>query len=74
MRFEQELHINSQVEYQLEYETLNGEEVQALMRNEPIRQGGSDMGPTKPRSTIPTSGGTIVQRPGGFEPKPQPGA
>jgi cell division protease FtsH len=58
----------------LEYETLNAEEVNALMRNEPIRQGGGDTGPTKPRSTIPTSGGTIVQRPGGFEPKPQPGA
>ena len=58
----------------LEYETLNAEEVNALMRNEPIRQGGGDVGPTKPRSTIPTSGGNIVTRPGGFEPKPQPGA
>ena len=58
----------------LEYETLNGEEVLALMRNEPIRQGGGDPGPTKPLSTIPSSGGTVVQRPTGFEPKPQPGA
>jgi len=60
----------------VEYETLTGEEVRALLNGEAIRQdtghGGSAPAPAKPRSSIPTSGGA-VSRPG-FEPKPQPGA
>jgi cell division protease FtsH len=57
----------------VEFETLSGEEVRALMKGEAIRQdtgqGGSTSAPTKPRSPIPTSS---IVRPG-LEPKPQPG-
>jgi len=53
----------------LEYETLNADEVKDLLSGRPIRQGGDSSGPTKPRSAIPTTGGTVT-RPGGFEPKP----
>jgi cell division protease FtsH len=53
----------------LEYETLNADEVKDLLAGKPIRQGGDHSGPHKPRSSIPTTGGT-VSRPGGFEPKP----
>ena len=56
----------------VEFETLSGEEVRALMKGEAIRQdtgqGGNASAPTKPRSPIPSS--TVV-RP--LEPKPQPG-
>ncbi|MBL8709137.1 MAG: ATP-dependent zinc metalloprotease FtsH [Rhodospirillaceae bacterium] len=58
----------------VEFETLTGEEVRALMKGESIRQdtgqGGSASAPAKPRSSIPTS---TITRPGGLEPKPQPG-
>ena len=38
------------------------------------RQGGGDAGPTASRARrVPTSGGTVIQRPGGFEPKPLAG-
>jgi cell division protease FtsH len=57
----------------LEYETLTGEEVKALMRGEKIRQQTNDPSSNKPRSSVPTAGAT-VQRPGGLEPRPQPGA
>jgi cell division protease FtsH len=57
----------------LEYETLTGEEVQALRRGEKIRQTTGESGSSKPRSSVPTAGAT-VQRPGGLEPRPQPGA
>jgi cell division protease FtsH len=57
----------------LEYETLTGEEVKALMRGEKIRQQTGDTGSNKPRTSVPTAGAT-VQRPGGLEPRPQPGA
>jgi cell division protease FtsH len=57
----------------LEYETLSGEEVQALLRGEKIRQNTGDADRPKPRSSVPTAGAT-VQRPTGFEPRPQPGA
>ena len=57
----------------LEYETLSGDEVQALLRGEKIRQTAGDAGTPKPRSSVPTAGAT-VQRPTGLEPRPQPGA
>ena len=56
----------------VEFETLSGDEVRALMKGEAIRQdtgqGGSASVPAKPRSPIPSS--TVV-RP--LDPKPQPG-
>lgn len=62
----------------LEYETLSGDEVRALLRGEPIIRTddrtptpGSDSGP---RSAVPTSSrGGNGGKPG-FEPEPQPGA
>lgn len=60
----------------VEFETLTGEEVRALLNGERIRQdtghGGSATATAKPRSSIPTSGGAIGHP--GFEPKPQPGS
>src|SRR3954447_14274598 len=56
----------------LEYETLSGDEVQALLRGEKIRQASGDSDKPKPRSSVPTAGAT-VQRPTGLEPRPQPG-
>ncbi|HET6621901.1 MAG TPA: ATP-dependent zinc metalloprotease FtsH [Dongiaceae bacterium] len=53
----------------LEYETLNADEVRDLLAGKPIRQGGDQSGPHKPRSSIPTSG-TAPKPTGGFEPKP----
>jgi cell division protease FtsH len=63
----------------LEYETLSGEEVKALLRGEPIRVGGEDSsGPVPPRSSVPSSGAPARGDSGrprpGFEPEPQPGA
>jgi cell division protease FtsH len=61
----------------LEYETLSGEEVKALLRGEPIRVGGGDVTPPRARSSVPTSGTTVRDdkgRPAGLEPEPQPGA
>ncbi|MFC3674554.1 ATP-dependent zinc metalloprotease FtsH [Ferrovibrio xuzhouensis] len=65
----------------LEYETLSGDEVRALLRGEPIVRPedktpaaptGSDTGP---RSAVPTSTSRPGAKPGpGFEPEPQPGA
>ena len=57
----------------LEYETLSGDEVQALLRGEKIRQASGDADKPKPRSSVPTAGAT-VQRPTGLEPRPQPGS
>ena len=54
----------------LEYETLNADEVKDLLAGNPIRQGGDHSGPSKPRSAIPTTGGTVSRPGGGFEPKP----
>jgi cell division protease FtsH len=56
----------------LEYETLSGDEVQALLRGEKIRQGSGDADKPKPRSSVPTAGAT-VQRPTGLDPRPQAG-
>lgn len=61
----------------LEYETLSGEEVKALLRGEKIVRT-DDRPPTTsdsgPRSAVPTSRGTNGGKPSGFEPEPQPGA
>jgi len=62
----------------LEYETLSAEEIQALLRGEPIRSGDVDSTPPpRPRASVPSSGrpaSTGPARPGGFEPEPQPGS
>jgi len=64
----------------LEYETLSGEEVKALLRGEPIRIGGNDTTPPRARSSVPTSGTPVRDEPGkgrppgGLEPEPQPGS
>jgi cell division protease FtsH len=63
----------------LEYETLSGDEVRALLRGEPIVRP-EDKTPTStgdsgPRSAVPTSTARPGAKPaGGFEPEPQPGA
>ena len=61
----------------LEYETLSGEEVRALLRGEPIvRPSPDDEPPAKKRgrrASVPTSGGSKQEKPGGLEPEPQPG-
>ncbi len=66
----------------LEYETLTGDEVQALMRGESISRpdpddSSADAG-RKKRSSVPTSGQSKdkgKERPGGgMEPEPQPGS
>jgi cell division protease FtsH len=60
----------------LEYETLSAEEVRRVIRGEPItRVDETPVKPTKPRSSVPTSGSAPTPtRPGGLEPEPQPGA
>ncbi len=60
----------------LEFETLSGDEVKALLRGEPIVRPEADEPPpaTKPggrRGSVPSSGGKPA---GGFDPQPQPGA
>jgi cell division protease FtsH len=62
----------------LEYETLSGDEVKALIRGESIvRNNDEDAKPSQPtppggrRSSVPSSG---TPETGPFEPKPQPGA
>jgi cell division protease FtsH len=61
----------------LEYETLSGDEVKALLRGEAIVRPSADDPPpaTKPggrRGSVPSSGGNKPA--GGFDPQPQPGA
>jgi len=62
----------------LEYETLSGEEVKALLRGDAIRVGGGEAPPPRARSSVPTSGTPAREDkgrpPGGLEPEPQPGA
>jgi cell division protease FtsH len=62
----------------LEYESLSGEEVKALLRGEPIRVGGGDVTPPRARSSVPTSGTPARddkgRPPTSLEPEPQPGA
>jgi cell division protease FtsH len=62
----------------LEYETLSGDEVKAIIRGESIVRGNDDdVKPSQPvppggrRSSVPSSG---TPEAGPFEPKPQPGA
>jgi cell division protease FtsH len=40
----------------LEYETLSGDEIKALLRGEPIIRDTEDNTPQKPKSSVPTSG------------------
>jgi cell division protease FtsH len=55
----------------LEYETLTGEEIGALLRGEPIvREKDDDPEPPPVRSSVPTSGKPITPGP---EPEPQGG-
>ena len=61
----------------LEYETLSGDEVKALMRGEQINRPDDTPTPTRPRSSVPSSGAPAHSgRPGptGLEPEPQPGS
>jgi cell division protease FtsH len=64
----------------LEYETLSGAEVQAILDDEPIDRSDASgaTGETGPRSSVPSSGkpakGADKDRPGGLEPEPQPGS
>jgi cell division protease FtsH len=62
----------------LEYETLSGEEVNALLRGETIVRPAADEPPPerKGRSSVPTTGGKSKDAEGGgpsLEPEPQPG-
>jgi cell division protease FtsH len=63
----------------LEYETLSGDEVRALMRGESIhRENPSDSAPDEPpiSTSVPTAGKPKDgprKRPGGMAPEPQPG-
>ena len=58
----------------LEYETLSGDEVQMLLRDEEIDRSEptSTQGPSGRRSSVPSSG-KATKGPGGLEPEPQPG-
>ncbi len=63
----------------LEYETLSGDEIRALLRGEPIVRPSSDEPPPKApgrRASVPTAGqASGKERPeGGLDPQPQPGA
>jgi cell division protease FtsH len=60
----------------LEYETLSGDEIQALLRGETIvRREPEETSPQEdgPRSSVPTSGKPKGRPKGGLEPEPQPG-
>ena len=62
----------------LEYETLSGQEVQAILDDEPIDRSDSagTAGESGRRASVPSSGkaakGPKNDRPGGLEPEPQP--
>ena len=62
----------------LEYETLSGDEIKALLRGETIVRPADDDEPSESgrRSSVPESGsgaGADKETPGGLEPEPQPG-
>jgi cell division protease FtsH len=62
----------------LEYETLSGDEIKALLRGEAINPGGGkgDDQPTAKTSTVPIAGKSRRPKAGpatGSEPEPQPG-
>jgi cell division protease FtsH len=62
----------------LEFETLSGDEIRALLRGEPVVRPDITEPPKSPgrRSSVPTSGAAGKDRPegGGLRPEPQPGA
>ena len=64
----------------LEYETLTGDELKAIINNEPIDRSDPTppTGETGRRSSVPSSGkgakGPGKDAPGGLEPEPQPGS
>ncbi|MGY9014168.1 MAG: ATP-dependent zinc metalloprotease FtsH, partial [Rhodospirillales bacterium] len=72
---EQREGLNTVTKALLEYETLTGEEVRALLRGETIvRPDPDDIANDGGRkSSVPTSGNIGKDRPGGLEPEPQPG-
>ncbi len=55
----------------LEYETLSGEDVNALLRGEDIVRGSEPETPQPRRSSVPASG--AAEPPPNLEPKPEPG-
>ncbi|MGF1641336.1 MAG: ATP-dependent zinc metalloprotease FtsH, partial [Rhodospirillales bacterium] len=59
----------------LEYETLTGEDMAALLRGDPIVRPNHDDEPKDSgrRASVPPTGGKKEPRQGGLEPKPQPG-
>jgi cell division protease FtsH len=59
----------------LEYETLSGEEVKALLRGEPVVRPDHDDEPkdTGRRASVPSSGKKKDHPHGGLEAEPQPG-
>ncbi len=61
----------------LEYETLTGEEIRALLKGEPIVRPSADEQPPKDagrRSSVPSSGSKDSRPTGDLEPEPQPGS
>lgn len=62
----------------LEYETLSGHEVDAVLRGEPIirPEPGEEIREPGRRSSVPSAGKTAKERPapGGLEAEPQAGA
>jgi cell division protease FtsH len=70
-------HLHALAKALLEYETLSGEDVNAVLRGEPIVRPTMDVEPPVEkkgrRSSVPTSGGAGEEQPGGLEPEPQPG-
>ena len=55
----------------LEYETLSGEEIKALLRGEPPhRDSGEPEAPSGPSSSVPSAGATVGPV-GGIDPEPQ---
>ena len=63
----------------LEYETLSGDEIEAVMRGESITRSSEDEPPADhgAKSAVPTTEeaeARRARRPGGLEPEPQPGA
>jgi cell division protease FtsH len=60
----------------LEYETLSGDEVNALLRGEPVVRPEADEPPKSPgrRGSVPSTGAGKDRPEGGLRPEPQPGA